>query len=555
MMKKTDTVFIIILLIITSIVFFIRCYNQESIGDEVLYEYVWEQDDNTNLWDENHRLDRKIRSFDEIVTSQIQHYKYANGRSLVHAGEQAFTDHKIAFSIVNTIIFLLLVFFIIRYCFPGNSYHFSKWLFVVLILLYCFPNNQIWISINLAPNYLWPAMLSLLVLLCWDYSSKNKAPGFLIPFFIILGLVFGWTHEGYVIGVGGGMFLYYCLNLKDFKGSILWLAIPLWISAIFMIFSPGNINRFFNNGGGNETGLNLVGKLSNSLLVLSEAWVLCIFLITFVLLLLWNKKSKKEFIGNNSRIVYVFLISFLFGLMANTNPHSFTYIILFGFLIISRIINKWGILDNKYSDIVAIFLLIPFTFQQTLIAKDNIANYRFQHRIIEDYKKSHTGIMEYAEPRFSSVSAPWVKRWNLNEIRQSFPYKNWNKAYHKDTLPPLFLIPEEYLVFSSPDAFFIEKNKIKGEAKVYKSPNGTWAWVKPDEKIEGKQLYAKLKPADLSYEVPLPIRLKWLLLSRGNFFQDITLEIDTISIGKYKFYKVLTPPILRIDSLYYRADF
>lgn len=546
--KNINIIFISLLLAFIAAIFGTRCYNQESIGDEVLYEYVWESDDNTNLWDKDHRLDRRVSSFSEIITSQIQHYKIANGRLLVHAGEQAFTDHKVAYSIINTFIFLLFLSLIVWYCFSKTSRkYFSVWFLVALTLLYCFPNAQLWVSINLAPNYLWPAMLSVLVLIVWDRIIRRQVPNSWIPLIVLLGLIFGWTHEGFVIGVGGGMFLYYCFHIKKFRGQILWLAVPMWLTAAIMIFSPGNLHRFFGSGEG--SGVGWVGKILNALLIMSDVWLLWLFIIALLLIIAFKgRKYVSTFISQNSRLIFVFATAFVFSLIANTNPHSFSYVLLFAVLIFCKWISTSKFWSKKPVLVGAIILFIPFVCQQVLIARDNIINYRFQHRIIKEYKKSPDGIVEFDEPEYSPLARPFVKTWDLNEIRQTFPYQNWSKAYTNGKTSPLFLDPEEYKVISQPDSFFVEANKVKGNAPVYQSPGGVWMWVKPGEDLEGKQLEATLQSVSYDYEVSLALKIKLAIFS-SHYDKKTELKVDTILSENSKYGRIILPNIYKIENI------
>lgn len=97
-------------------------------------------------------------------------------------------------------------------------------------------------------------------------------------------------------------------------------------------------------------------------------------------------------------------------------------------------------------------------------------------------------LIVWDRPEYSPWARPYVKTWDLNIIRQTFPYQNWSKAYKKGKIPALFLDPEEYKVISQPDSFFVETNRVKGNAPAYQSPGGVWIWLKPEEDLTGKQL-------------------------------------------------------------------
>lgn len=147
---KSNWFWIIVLSIPIGIAFAIRCYDRELIGDELIYQYAWEADDDTTLWSDDHRFDRKVSSFADIWQTQVKHYMKVNGRSLVHSIEQAFTGHMMAFAIINTAVFLFLILMMVRYVAPRNKQdNFMLWLSIYIMMLVFFPfSESLWVSIN-----------------------------------------------------------------------------------------------------------------------------------------------------------------------------------------------------------------------------------------------------------------------------------------------------------------------------------------------------------------------------------------------------------------------
>lgn len=540
---------IILLSIFVAFTFGIRCYYQEPIGDEVSYEYVWEKDDPEILWGQNHRFERRVRYFNEIVQSQIMHYKIANGRSLVHAGEQAFTDHMLAFSVFNTFIFMGLVGLICLYCVPLYMRNwFPLWLLIFIILLYLFPEYHLWTSINLAPNYLWPSFLAVLILWVWDKIEEDRLKKTWIPFVIILSAIFGWTHEGFVIGVGGAIFIYYCLNLRKINNRVLCMAIPMYITGAFMIFSPGNIHRFFGGKIGNS---GLIGNVLNGLLIFGDSILFWFFIICFIILIFTKGLSQiKIFLTNNLRLTLVILISFFFSLLANTLPHSFTYVLLFLTLLFFRGLTLQKFILSLATVVLSICISIIFIFNQSAVARDEVKNFKFQHSVIERYIESQSGIVEYDEPNFSVWTRSFLKRWNLNEIRAGSKYNVWNRAYLKGKKPPLFLYPNEYRVITDSTIFYSKLNRVPGNANAFGVKEGQWLWILPQKSLEGKLLQATLKPVDFSHRdnVMFLNRIKFALFPDDYPSQNI-LDYDTINSEYGVILRIHTPFVRKVERL------
>ena len=75
---KNPKAYIVLLLILTSIFFYLRSINRNLIGDEIMYFYVCEEDFNTNY------EIREIKTFSELFEkkgsncSQIHHYFFSS---------------------------------------------------------------------------------------------------------------------------------------------------------------------------------------------------------------------------------------------------------------------------------------------------------------------------------------------------------------------------------------------------------------------------------------------------------------------------------------------
>lgn len=552
--KISNKILICSLLLFVTIVFGIRCFYQEPIGDEVCYEYVWETDDPTSLWDENHRFERKVSNFNEIVQSQIIHYKIANGRSLVHAGEQAFTDNLLAFSIVNSLIWVGGILLIGIYCIPSKRrYWFPLWLIIVIILIYLFPVPYLWTSINLAPNYLWPSLLSVIMLLVWDRIETKKLKSRWLPLVILLSAIFGWTHEGFVIGVGGGIFVYYCFNIKKINLQILCLAIPMYVSGAIMVFSPGNIYRFFGDKL-DTTGIK--DKFINGLVIFGESILFWIFLLCFVFVIYTKgRKYIFDFIYKNLKLSLVIFTSIVFSLFANTLTHSISYVLFFLMLLFLKGLFTQNYIYSNNVLIGSFLIAIIFILNQIFIAHDEIKNFKFQHSVIERYKESESGVVEFNEPKFSFFTTPFIRKWNLNEIRAWSKYDIWNKAYSKGKKSPLFLYPDEYKVISDSGSFFIENNRIPGNANAYRSDDGQWIWIHPSNKMDEKSIQASLYPVDFNHKdnVMFLNRIKFALFPKG-YSQHEILYYDTIITTYGPILRVHTPFVRKVSEVNFVDD-
>lgn len=549
--QKLLSLFLIaILLIGEGIVFFIRCTYQEPISDEVLYEYVWETDDESGLWHEDHRLERKVESISQAFSSQIQHYKYASGRNLVHLIEQSFTGHRIAFAFFNTCIFLFLLFLIIKLCAPaGGKSNYILWFLTTSILVLFCPEPDEWTSINLAANYLWPTLISIIVILAWKKIEKKAPSAFSYPFIVLLGLAAGWTHEAFVAGLLGGVLLYYCIFRNKFHPRILWLFIPMSLTGAFLASSPMAIARFNSMEGVNST---ILGKIATGIAMLST--VLFIWIILFIFIVAGiraGKEKTKKFLQKNSKLICITIISFLITIVIHSGPRSVTPGFIFLLCLFFRLIFRWKGIYNKKLFWSGIPFLLLFLVQQAAVARDSIKNYLYQHEIIEKYKNSKDGIVIYDTPVFSVFTKPYIRLWNLKEFQLTPQlYQNWSKAYTQGKTTPLFIDSIEYLVFNNPDKFFIKKNRIPGEPEAYHSPNGQYYWLKPGTNLVTAEIEAQLKPISFDTEGSFFSRLIFLI-SPNSFPDKEKLKVDTVSSIYGDRIRITPPRKRKIENLKY----
>ena len=540
-------IWISLLVIFVAVILFIRDYNHEPQGDEVYYEYVWENDDPTDMWDENHRYERKVSSWSDIWQTQVKHYMRVNGRALIHTTEQAFTGHNVLFCTINTIMFFIFVGLIIYYVAPsGRRDNYFLWLSVIMILILGFPlKSMLWVYINASLNYLWPAVLAMAVLISWERIITGQLKRRYIPFIVLLALVFGWTNELFVVPIAGAMFFYYCFHFRQFRGQVLALAIPMWLTGILLVFSPGNFARYFRDSA--SGGSALVSKIVNSVDLMSHAWIFITMTVcTIVLLLIGKKDNVKSFVSNNEMLVTALIVSLCFTGIANSYEQSIIFIELSSMLLILRYICG---LEWRMSRLLvgfSVVLTLCFGVHQVVLARDAVSTYRYQHNLIEEFLESPDGMVHYSHAFVSRTSLPYVLTWLPN-------------AFHARTIAhvktngkkEITLLPDaDYMAVSQPDSFFVEKNRLPGNAPLYYGEGGLHYWMKPGILKPGQRLVADLLPLDWShYEIPVLYRLK-ILLTHVELDNRMDLEIDTVDSQQFgKLYRVRFPMDRKIKAV------
>ena len=239
----------------------------------------------------------------DLCKSQYIHYFNVNGRLIPHIIIQFFDGitGKEIFNIANSVIFILLTLLTIKTI--NNKYIYKTTTSFILLILFILPGFKkalLWLSG--ACNYLWVAT----ILLSFNLLIQQKITlKILYPLLFIYGIICGWTHEGLVIGLAIGYLYFYkkeklCVSQK-------LLLYGFWIGSLFLVFSPGSINRALNNS--QALSLNILDYV-HALIAMKNIRVLPILAIS--LFLLYNKYKLKTFIIQNYIWFITIVISFIF---------------------------------------------------------------------------------------------------------------------------------------------------------------------------------------------------------------------------------------------------
>lgn len=134
------------------------------------------------------------------------------------------------------------------------------WMIPALIWFYLFPaSDHLWYEVATGMNYLLPMVLVLAWLLMWRKLITGKHHSWVfMALTSIVGLMAGWSQEGFSVPLSGGMFIYAIINRRTLRIRHYIPLISLWIGTAALVFAPGNHHRVSDGGG-------LVGHLLNGI--------------------------------------------------------------------------------------------------------------------------------------------------------------------------------------------------------------------------------------------------------------------------------------------------
>lgn len=533
---KSQKTYIILLLIITGIFFYLRSVNREPYCDEILYGYNLNATEYGEYWSSPQTsLDGKIENLSDVINSQMNHYYYANGRSIVHAIEQFFTGvlNMNIFYIVNTGVFLLVIFMVLKLLKARGG--FVGAFIVVLAFMYLYPMPyRLWYSINYGCNYLWPLCFSVILLFyCMKISEKVQFSKVTLVLLSFLSFITGWSHEAFSIPLSGALFFYIIFNIKKIDKRLLYIAIPLWIGTAIMVFAPANFARFLGGGNGGSK----IYAIANAIDNFMHIKLLWIFVITAIVFCIRNNKFLKACISENKIIIYALVIGVLFGLVANTAPYSFTAIEFFSFILTMKLLIP-TIERIRIKQMYLVILSLVFFVHQSMIVNGEIIQSKVQRELISEYLKSEDGVVNYNVPTTPWYLNPYVTKWKHSGV--SVLYGSAIEFAYGNSKPMFALADADFRFLAEKD-FYNEENKFAGDAPFYYA-GGNAFWAKASDVDSTNVFEFEYEPVSFKYDVPLLLKIKFALTSESYPNKEVA-QLEKIKTRWGDYYYILFPPV------------
>ncbi len=392
-----------IVIILAAMMIFVRSTKHIPIGDELRYYYKFELKPGENYFNFNNL--KPVRTIGDVIESQINHYKCVNGRIPVHFVEQiiAAKGWLNVFYVVNAMAFAGMVLLFLRLTLPaGKRRTAAAALAAAIGFLYLFPvPSRLWMSVNLALNYLWPSLASIatLVLLRRATTGRWHPRPLTAAAVCLLGFLTGWSNEAFAFPLSGATVIYFALNLRKLNYAARLIVIPLWAGSVAMLLSPGNWIRAAQ---ATET----IGSFMTVLLELKILWLLA---LTAAIYAAVSPRRLKRFIVDNPIPATALALAIGMGVIAHTAARAFTAIELFAAILMMRaaapLIHK---LNSRSHRIAFATLLTIMTVHQTAVSIEHYRQYISIRAALKDYRNSATGTVRYDYRPAPQWLAPFV---------------------------------------------------------------------------------------------------------------------------------------------------
>lgn len=221
------------------LLFALYIYFQEFTGpyawDSMEYGFVEPGIDADNPY-------RPIRTPADLLVSQSNHYRYENGRVVVHGVIQPLSAIKTrwVFPLLDAFMYLLFVALILKLLrrrAAGNNVLAVS----ILAFLYVLPIDP---DIAYQVNYLWVATLMTGFIMAF-FRCRGRQ-WWVWPLLVLLGFAAGESNEAFAVGIGVAVVVTLIKRGRNIEASQIVLAATFFVGFCVNVLAPGNRAKFFS---------------------------------------------------------------------------------------------------------------------------------------------------------------------------------------------------------------------------------------------------------------------------------------------------------------------
>lgn len=533
--------YIVAFLAVVWLMFWLQAKNDVLVGDEIVYTYVLDTDKYGSYWVPSPE-DRHIETVSDVISSQCDHYLHWHGRNIVMAVEQFFSgvSSPAVFYFLNAFVFVAAIILTMLVACDGEAGNrLSAWLLVVLAFFYLFPMlPTLWNSICYGVNYLWPTVFILVLLQLWHKAGNgeltNKA---WYPLLLVIGIICGWSHEAFCLPVSGMLVVYYCFNIRKFRGMQAVLVSAFWIGSLILLLAPGNYVRA---GSGSWA-----TRFMNAFNLFCELRIVWLLLVAILVCSIKRIARVKDFFKENRYLFLLLGFSMGFVLLANTGVHTCTFVELVSLILLVRL---WTVFvhsrDTARSRILWAAIVLLFIVHQSMIIAAEWNESNRQKRLLAEYATSSDGVVHYAELEASPLVKPWVKTWafyvgygnSLNSV-------GFSRYYTNSTQPFILVNDDDFDALANTGKFYIRENRVAGNSGFYTTEEASGFWM-PYDSLRADKFEYLYAPVQFSDDAPMTMKLK-RLLSPGSY--PLSAPVDSLRLidCRYGKYWLIDKPVMR----------
>ncbi len=353
------------------------------IGDDITYNY-------------NFKDGSQISSLSDVVTSQVEHYKSVNGRTVAHFLCQLYIPFfgQTAFAVSNALVWVALLLLMASLC----SVKYDDWKMMALLACLIFLGFRTKYTPTCQIGFPWMfALVAAFLLILQKFSRENSRRWnplhllWAVPFSFLAG----WSQEALVIGVGAALGIFVLLNLRKVTWPQWVLLVVFAAGAALLCLSPATLGRTGETHGGS----NLLPPAILSLAKLGFYLRITYLLLLFLLYLRIFRKIKfKELFSRTAFywIVWATMLAFnlFIGVYGNRQLFGMEFAAI---IIIVKYIQLYILPEAEKYNTAGRIVLGALVLWAVVVCGDNARFLRHHRaildRIVASYNASDDGIV------------------------------------------------------------------------------------------------------------------------------------------------------------------
>ena len=418
-----------------------------TLSDDILYRFQWQPDENAaKLF---------IDNISNFFHSQVVHYQYVTGRSVVQALAQLFIAiiGKGPYNVINSVVFVALIAAMSTYITCGRStlLSLSAVTFGLFILIPGFANEFLWFVAGF--NYPWVALAILIFWLAFR-KMKDRKVSLSVWLWSTPALLAGWSHEGIALPVSVALVVYCIRNRRHIVHSaILPMSIFFILGTLLCVFAPSTIYR---SGIDSHIGLQWLLQKGTTATVaalqLRATYVLAALLIVFSIK---KKTAFQEHLHDNIYLYIAFLTAlFIVALCGMTETRALFFAeLLATILLLDLLLTRCSWKHQRVASMVLCTVMLAVYIPALTLS---VRNYHNDQVILTQLKDPKTTLIKV--PQIKDIDNGYLQYIFKNYVREAIRFGIFEQAqgfdpqneyvrcaevwYHKS---PLYFLPADLL--------------------------------------------------------------------------------------------------------------
>lgn len=450
---------IIIILIISLLLFYIMNEIIPFFGDDIAFCYNMSTGD-------------KVVSLSDLFASVYQSYFVFNGRILCTMLMQSFVCFfgEDLFNILNSVVFGVVIWLLVRIGLhnKGVFHNVAGWVIVVICLFSLSTSaDSLFYWGAGAGSYLWP-LVFVLIFISISKECEDKITTKYSFFYLFVGFVVSLHHEVYVLPLSVAYFIYYAFNYKIITKPLFYLLLGLFLATLFVVFSPGTLQRLANRTG--ETTISLIDICRRFVGVIIGLRIFYLLLIVFICKFMKKREMAITFLKENRLFIIIVFAGMLPALISSGTGRTLVTTELFSIILLVRILCCYD--EGTKNNIVFLSLFSLFICYYLLVYYESNRKWEEYRNVVSRYMKSASDVVVVDDAfKGMSLTEPYVV--DLDRLLRSYFIadrlaKLKAENLGKDSVQILTVLPQSVL-FRIKDSgrFFTEENKVVGHNCFY----------------------------------------------------------------------------------------